>query len=143
VVVKGKNNMTTKRTQGKSQASHKTDEVTSQGISDIARKTNFPASHPTPQKPVQSEGHSQPLPSVARLRAMQTATPAVTAVPKDIAEQIAAFPGALNAKQVARIFGISAAMVYKLARSGVLPCFRIGTNMRFAQKDLVDWYRKH
>jgi excisionase family DNA binding protein len=71
---------------------------------------------------------------------MSIAKPAQPAEPSSIPEQSAAFPGALTAKQAARIFGISEPMVYKLARNGTLPSFRLGTLVRFAQKDLVEWY---
>lgn len=64
---------------------------------------------------------------------------AQTAVP-GVRERIAAFGRALTAPEVAGVFGVSEQMVYKQARSGTIPAFRIGTALRFDPQKLIDWY---
>jgi hypothetical protein len=48
--------------------------------------------------------------------------------------RIASSKGALNAKQLAVIFG--------LARTGMIPCFRLGTSVRFDPKARCEWLDK-
>jgi excisionase family DNA binding protein len=48
---------------------------------------------------------------------------------------------ALKASEVARLLSISSTQAYRLAESGRIPCFRIGTAVRFDPSDLVVWLR--
>jgi excisionase family DNA binding protein len=48
----------------------------------------------------------------------------------------------MEAKDVADILGVDKGSIYKLARSGIIPCFRIGTLVRFDPKKLAEWYDK-
>ena len=59
--------------------------------------------------------------------------------PKGIKEQIASFGRALTVAEVSDLFGISEGMLYKQVRSGVIPCFRIGTSVRFDPQRLAEW----
>lgn len=48
-----------------------------------------------------------------------------------LADQIAAFEGALTAGQLAKLLSISAVSLYKMAKSGRIPSLRIGVSVRF------------
>ena len=50
--------------------------------------------------------------------------------------------GALTAKQLAEVLNISPKTVFKLAKAGRIPSFRIGTAVRFDARLIVDWLRK-
>lgn len=45
----------------------------------------------------------------------------------------------LQASEVAAMLRVSTARVYELARTGVLPCVRIGRQMRFDADRLTAW----
>ena len=45
----------------------------------------------------------------------------------------------LNINQAAQLLGVSAALVYKLARSGKIPAAKIGRVWRFHHPTIVDW----
>jgi excisionase family DNA binding protein len=59
--------------------------------------------------------------------------------PKSIKELIAAYGRALAAAEVSQVFGVSKGTVFKQARRGDLPCFRIGTSVRFDPHKLCEW----
>ena len=59
-----------------------------------------------------------------------------------VREQVASFKGALNAKQLAEILGISDEMIYKLARRGLIPHFRVSTSVRFDPRAICEWLDK-
>jgi excisionase family DNA binding protein len=48
---------------------------------------------------------------------------------------------ALKASEVARLLSISPTQAYRLAESGRIPCFRVGTAVRFDPSDLAVWLR--
>lgn len=50
--------------------------------------------------------------------------------------------GAMTAKEVAQMLGISPKTVFKLARAGRMPSFRIGTAVRFEAMLVIDWLRQ-
>jgi excisionase family DNA binding protein len=50
--------------------------------------------------------------------------------------------GALTAKQLAEVLNISPKTVFKLAKAGRIPSFRVGTAVRFDAQLVVDWLRK-
>jgi excisionase family DNA binding protein len=66
-------------------------------------------------------------------------TPA-SATPMSIKDRIASFDGALEAEDLARILKINKASIYKQARKGTIPSFRVGTSIRFDPKALCEWY---
>ena len=50
--------------------------------------------------------------------------------------------GALTAKQLAAMLAISPKTVFKLAKAGRIPSFRVGTAVRFDARHVIDWLRK-
>jgi excisionase family DNA binding protein len=50
--------------------------------------------------------------------------------------------GALTAKQLAAMLNISPKTVFKLAKAGRIPSFRVGSAVRFDAKLIIDWLRK-
>jgi excisionase family DNA binding protein len=50
--------------------------------------------------------------------------------------------GAMTAKELAQMLRISPKTVFKLARAGRIPSFRIGTAVRFDPKLVIDWLRQ-
>jgi excisionase family DNA binding protein len=50
--------------------------------------------------------------------------------------------GALTAKQLAAMLNISPKTVFKLAKAGRIPSFRVGSAVRFDARHIIDWLRK-
>jgi excisionase family DNA binding protein len=50
--------------------------------------------------------------------------------------------GALTAKQLAEMLNISPKTIFKLAKAGRIPSFRIGSAVRFDARLVIDWLRK-
>ena len=50
--------------------------------------------------------------------------------------------GALTAKQLAEMLNISPKTVFKLAKAGRIPSFRVGSAVRFDARLVIDWLRK-
>jgi len=50
--------------------------------------------------------------------------------------------GALTAKQLARILNISEKTIFKMAKAGRIPSFRVGACVRFDGKLVIDWLRE-
>lgn len=50
--------------------------------------------------------------------------------------------GALTAKQLGEMLSISPKTIFKLARAGRIPSFRIGTAVRFDARLVIDWLRQ-
>ena len=50
--------------------------------------------------------------------------------------------GALTAKQLAELLNISPKTIFKMAKAGRIPSFRIGTAVRFDARLIVDWLRR-
>jgi excisionase family DNA binding protein len=48
-------------------------------------------------------------------------------------------PLLLKPDEAARVLGISRAMVYALARKGVLPTVNLGSSMKFSAEALREW----
>ena len=61
---------------------------------------------------------------------------------KTLADQIAAFEGALTAPQLAKVLSISNISLYKMAKSGRIPCVRIGASVRFCPATVARWLRQ-
>jgi excisionase family DNA binding protein len=57
-------------------------------------------------------------------------------------EQLETRCKALNANEVAKLFGISKQHVYEMAADGSLPAFRVGRSIRFDPQELADCLRK-
>ena len=60
-----------------------------------------------------------------------------------LADQIASFKGALTARQLSELLSISAVTIFKMAKSGRLPSFRVGTCVRFCPRTVARWLRDH
>jgi len=50
--------------------------------------------------------------------------------------------GALTAKQLAGMLNISEKTIFKMAKAGRIPSFRVGTCVRFDGKLIIDWLRQ-
>jgi excisionase family DNA binding protein len=68
---------------------------------------------------------------------LATPTPIVS-----VRDRIANSGKALNAVQLADILGVSEITIYKQAKAGRIPSFRIGTCVRFCPKTVADWIGK-
>jgi excisionase family DNA binding protein len=62
--------------------------------------------------------------------------------PKSLADQIESYPHALKASELAQLLSISRITVFKLAKSGRIPSFRVGTCVRFDPRKVAEWLRK-
>jgi excisionase family DNA binding protein len=49
---------------------------------------------------------------------------------------------ALKATEVAKLLNISSTQAYRLAEQGRVPCFRVGTALRFDPGHLAAWLKK-
>jgi excisionase family DNA binding protein len=45
----------------------------------------------------------------------------------------------LTAKQTAELLQVTLPRVYELARSGLIPCVRMGRQLRFPESKLIEW----
>ena len=45
----------------------------------------------------------------------------------------------ISAEQAAKLLNVSVPRVYDLARSEILPCVRLGRQLRFSEQALTDW----
>jgi excisionase family DNA binding protein len=61
--------------------------------------------------------------------------------PLALADRIERFGRALNATQLAAVLAVSKIVIYKLAKAGRIPSFRIGTCVRFDPKAIAAWLR--
>ena len=59
-----------------------------------------------------------------------------------LAERIERMEGALTAEQLAKLLNVSEITVYKQAKAGRIPSFRIGTCVRFDPRVLAGWLRE-
>lgn len=61
--------------------------------------------------------------------------------PLALADRIENFGRALTSKQLATLLAVSKIVVYKLAKAGRIPSFRVGTCVRFCPKAIAGWLR--
>jgi hypothetical protein len=59
-----------------------------------------------------------------------------------LADQIAATGHALTANELSKILAVSHVTIFKQAKVGRIPSFRIGTCVRFDPKITAEWLRK-
>jgi excisionase family DNA binding protein len=57
-------------------------------------------------------------------------------------DRIERFGHALRASELAELLAISRITVFKMAKTGRIPCFRIGTCVRFDPKVVAAWLRQ-
>lgn len=58
-----------------------------------------------------------------------------------LADHIESIDHALTAPQLARLLQVHKLTIYRQAQSGTLPCFRIGTAVRFDPRVVAAWLR--
>jgi excisionase family DNA binding protein len=63
-------------------------------------------------------------------------------IPSSLPDQIERFRHALTAAELAELLAVSRITVFKHAKSGRIPCFRIGTCVRFDPRAVATWLRK-
>ena len=56
-------------------------------------------------------------------------------------ERIASIEHALTARELAKFLNVSVVTVFKHAKAGRIPCFKIGSSVRFCPKMIADWLR--
>lgn len=61
---------------------------------------------------------------------------------KSIEDRIAEFDRAMTVEEVAALFALHPDTIYKQARRGAIPCFRVGKAVRFDPWRLLEWYKK-
>jgi excisionase family DNA binding protein len=59
-----------------------------------------------------------------------------------IAEELSHIEGATTADRLAKILGVSKITIFKMAKAGRIPSFRVGTCVRFDPRKVADWVRK-
>jgi excisionase family DNA binding protein len=59
-----------------------------------------------------------------------------------IADQIEKTGHALTAEDLAEVLSVSKVTIFKQAAAGRIPCFRIGTCVRFDPRAVANWLRK-
>ena len=62
--------------------------------------------------------------------------------PVSLRDKIIAFDKALTAQELANLFSLDRDTIYKQARAGSIPNFRVGTSIRFDPKTLCEWLDK-
>jgi excisionase family DNA binding protein len=58
-----------------------------------------------------------------------------------LAEQIERVQRALTADELAELLSVSRVTIFKQAAAGKIPCFRIGTCVRFDPHAIANWLR--
>lgn len=61
--------------------------------------------------------------------------------PLALADRIEMFGRAMTATQLATLLSVSRIIVYKLAKAGRIPSFRVGTCVRFDPRSVANWLR--
>jgi excisionase family DNA binding protein len=59
-----------------------------------------------------------------------------------LAEELSQIEGAITADKLAKILGVSKITIFKMAKAGRIPSFRVGTCVRFDPRKVADWVRK-
>jgi excisionase family DNA binding protein len=57
-------------------------------------------------------------------------------------EQLEQLGHAISAPELARLLNVHKLTIYRLAQTGTLPCFRVGTCVRFEPRAVADWLRE-
>jgi excisionase family DNA binding protein len=59
-----------------------------------------------------------------------------------VAERIERIEGAMTADTLANLLGVSKITIFKMAKAGRIPSFRVGTCVRFDPRKVADWLRR-
>lgn len=62
-------------------------------------------------------------------------------VNSSLADRIERFGRALRASELAELLAVSHITIFKHAKAGRIPCFRIGSSVRFDPKVVAGWLR--
>jgi excisionase family DNA binding protein len=65
----------------------------------------------------------------------------VVGQPSTLADRIEQIGRALTAKELASMLNVSKITIFKHAKAGRIPCFRIGTCVRFDPRAIANWLR--
>jgi len=60
---------------------------------------------------------------------------------RSIADQVESHRRALEAGELAELLAVSKVTIFKLAKAGRIPSFRVGTCVRFDPRKVADWLR--
>jgi excisionase family DNA binding protein len=74
-------------------------------------------------------------------RSAQSVTAVEQGQPSTLADQIERIGRALTAKELATMLSVSTITIFKQAKAGRIPCFRIGTCERFDPRAVATWLR--
>jgi excisionase family DNA binding protein len=66
----------------------------------------------------------------------------IVSKPLTLAEQVERIEGAITARKLAKMLGVSKITIFKMAKAGRIPSFRVGTCVRFDPRKVADWLRK-
>ena len=72
-----------------------------------------------------------------------TSPTASTTEPLSLADRIERTGHALNANELAELLAISRITVFKHAKAGRIPSFRVGTCVRFDPRAVAQWLRRN
>jgi excisionase family DNA binding protein len=61
---------------------------------------------------------------------------------QSLPDQIERIGHAITAVDLAQLLGVSRVTIFKQAKAGRIPCFRIGTCIRFDPRAVAEWLRK-
>jgi len=61
---------------------------------------------------------------------------------RTLADRIADSRKALTAYKLAELLSVSAISIFRLAKRGVIPAFRVGTSLRFCPAAIARWLRE-
>jgi excisionase family DNA binding protein len=86
-----------------------------------------------------SHRQSEAVPHVAQWRVPHS--PDLMSSNLSLADQIAATGHALTANELSKMLAVSHVTIFKQAKAGRIPSFRIGTCVRFDPKTTADWLR--
>ena len=67
----------------------------------------------------------------------------VRAAASSLPQRIEEIHRAMTAGEIAELLALSPITVYKLAKAGRLPSFRIGTSVRFDPRAVAEWLRSN
>lgn len=59
-----------------------------------------------------------------------------------IVDEIENFPGALKVSDLVKLLGFSKHAIYDFIEAGTIPCYRIGSGIRFDPRDTANWLRE-
>jgi len=95
------------------------------------------------QAPLTRPARQRRVPQPSRLSRLQViACRSEPSSTETLADQIAAFEGALTARQLSELLSISAVTIFKMAKRGALPSLRIGGCVRFCPRTVARWLRE-